>query len=127
MPEEQQSNPNFFTEYAENLKSQLEDRFLLLRLSAVKITTKFLSKIMMFAVIVLFGFFVFLFFNVMLAFYLSDVFHSYYYGFGAVGGIYLLLLIICIVFRKAIFGRFIMNNVADAVFDNTEKIDTNGK
>lgn len=126
MPE-QYNNPNFFTEYADNVKSQFEDAVLLLRLKAVKIATKLLTKIAMFAAIILFGFFVFLFFNVILAFYLSELLNSYYYGFGIVGSVYFLLLIICIVFRQAIFGRFVMNGISDAVFDKTEKIDDNGK
>lgn len=125
MAQEQQTHPHFFEEYTESLKDQLEKRFLLLRLNIVKITSNLISKILMFAVVALFGFFVFLFLNVMLAFYLSSLLDNYYYGFGIVGGIYLLLLIICVAFRKALFGNFIMNNMLDAVFEKTEKIDTN--
>ena len=128
MDEKQQAytEPNFFEQYSDKIKTQIEDRLLLLRLQSVKITTKLLMKILMFTMIVLFAFIIVLFLSMMLAFYLSRVFESYYYGFGAVGGIYLLLLIIMIVFRNAIFGNFIMNNITDAIFDKTEKIDTNG-
>lgn len=129
MQEEQKqyTEPNFFEQYGDNIKNQIEDRLLLFRLQAVKITTKILMKIFLFIIITLFAFFIILFSSMMLAYYLSDLFNSYYYGFGAVGGFYLLLLIIIIVFRNAIFGNFVMNNITDAIFDKTEKIDTDGK
>lgn len=126
MPQEQQTQTHFFSEYTDNLKAHLEKRFLLLRLNLVKITSNLISKILVFTIVAVFGFFVFLFLNVMLAFYLSSVLDNYYYGFGIVGGIYLLLLLICIIFRKALLGNFIMNNMLDAVFEKTEKIDTDG-
>ncbi|MCU7693511.1 phage holin family protein [Haoranjiania flava] len=118
-----EKNPNFFAAYADDIKSQVEDRLLLYRLQAVKITSNLLSNILMFSLVALFGFFVLVFLSVMLAFYLSEVLDSYYWGFGCVAGLYILLLVICIVFKKSLFGKFIMGNIANIIFDKTEKKD----
>lgn len=111
----------FFSEYAEAIKSQVEDRLLLLRLNAIKITSNLLSKILIFFLIIVLTFLVILFLSVMLAFYLSEIMHSYYWGFGCIGGFYLLLLLISIFFKQALFGRFIMGSIINSLFDKNDE------
>lgn len=122
----EQQNQNFFKTYVDDIKSQVEDRLLLYRLQAVKITSNLLANILMFSLIALFGFFIVVFLSVMLAFYLSELLDNYYWGFGCVAGLYTVLLIVCILLRKSLFGKFIVGNITNIIFDKTEKTDIDG-
>ncbi|WP_347159959.1 phage holin family protein [Pontibacter chitinilyticus] len=106
-----EKNPNLI----ENLMGYIDTRIDIIRL---EIQEKLKSSFVTLLHVVLLGFtalMFFIFFNIFLGLLLNDLLDSYFWGFGIIALIYVILLVVLIVgVDKKIF-----QGVADKAFDNT--------
>lgn len=98
-----------FEEIFSEARIYLENRVEYTRLFLVKRASKIFADMITSAVVIVFFSLAFLFGTVTLALFLSDLFHSFTAGFGAVAGLYLLLAII-VYFAK---DKFIEKAIVD--------------
>lgn len=86
-----------------DLSGYVEARVELLKLEVREEVAKALTRVMVLGVIVLLSVLFIIFMSIGLAFYINNYFEEKSAGFFLVGGFYLLLLMISIIFRKQIF------------------------
>ncbi|MGV4529853.1 phage holin family protein [Ornithobacterium rhinotracheale] len=84
------------------VKNYVQDQVMLAKLEVVEGAGKAAGSIVVIIFMALFGLFFFTFLGIAGAYYLSIYFESYIYGFLAMAGIFLLLLILFAIFKKAI-------------------------
>lgn len=96
------------SEYASHY---FESRKQILLLDAAEQISRFLSKLITRIILVIFLFFVVLFGSITLAIGLSMYFGSLWLGFGIVTGLYLVLIGVVLVFRRALITNPIINMI----------------
>lgn len=96
-----------FTEFLKKnktvLKEYVEVRLELFRLQGVKLLSKSLSLFIWITIVLFLVFFILLFLGMLFAWWIADISGSNIIGFASAAGVFLLLLGIVILFRKALF------------------------
>lgn len=99
--------------YFEKLESQFQDyinnRIWLVKLEATEKAARLSSLALILLVLAGLAFFVLFFISLMAGYFFAELTGSLFYGFSIVAGIYLLLLILVLVFRKNYIGPFLVN------------------
>lgn len=90
----------------DNLSGYVETRVKLLKIEIREDVAKVLSKGLVHAVILLFGFFFLIFFSFGLAQYLNTLFDNGFEGYWIVSGGYLLIFLVFLIFRKPLDKNF---------------------
>lgn len=114
----------FFEETQDLLESYLSNRVKLVKLQLAEKSARVTTLLAAGLIIAFLGFFVLLFTSIMLGYFFSEKLHSQFYGFGIVAGVYLLLLLLVIVFRKALLDQLIFRKIITILFDTDEDEDT---
>lgn len=104
-----ENQPNAIGSLFENAGAYLETRIDLLKLKAVSKSSDIMSSIVSRLVILVFLFFGIFILNIGLSMWLGSLLGQVFYGFFAVGGFYILLAILAIVFK----GKWIKAPVND--------------
>jgi len=112
---------DFFQELKVMVTDYLAARLKLLKFEIYEKTAKIAASMFSAFVIVLLAMLVALFLSISLGFYLGDLFGSTGTGFLAVTGIYLILLVPFIVFRKKWIEKIIVNRVLDQLTEKEEE------
>jgi len=112
---------NFFGESKQKIKEYIQDRLLLLKLDAVERGSKIIATIFTILIIALFSFFVLLFLSVMAAYLFGELLGQIFWGFGIVAGIYIILLVLIIIFRKKIIQKNIADIIIGIVFEKANE------
>jgi len=99
------------------VKDYVNTRIELLKLKSVNKVSSILSKAITTVISLVLVFMVFLFLSAGLALYLGEVLGHYYYGFFIVGGFYIIIGLILIMARKAIFKRPFANWLIRTLID----------
>ena len=86
----------------DQLKDYVETRIKLAKYEAIDGSAKFLASFITDIVVAIAFVLTFLFLSLSIAFMLSNVFHSYWAGFGCMAGIYLIIAIIIILMKDKI-------------------------
>ena len=86
----------------DQVKQYLETYVQLTRLKAIDRGTSIFASIVTDVFIILGLSLTFLFASITLAFYMAEVFHSYWKGFGSVATIYIIIIIFVMLFRKSL-------------------------
>lgn len=108
----------YFDETYELVKKYTDDRLLLLKIQSAKKTAKITNKIIYIFIASILLFFMLMFLGFMLAYYFSEKFHSDFYGFSIVAGIYLLSFLIFTILYKAYFSGKIKDMITSIFFEN---------
>jgi len=112
--------PSFFQELKQLVIDYFEAKIQLYKIGAYEkiaaVTAVFFSSI----IILLFGSFLLFFFCICLGFYIGELLNSNALGFLIVFGIYLLLFIMIILFRKKLLEKFIVDKVIESLFEKKE-------
>lgn len=111
---------DFFQELKVMVTDYLAARLKLLKLDIYEKTAKIAASMFSAFVIVLLAMLVMLFLSISLGFYLGDLFGNTGTGFLAVTGIYLILLVPFIFFRKKWIEKIIVNRVLDQLTEKEE-------
>lgn len=98
------------------LKKYVENRIQLIKLELVGIMSNLAVKLISSFFLLLISMFVLLMLSLSLAFWLSSMFDSYAIGFASVGGLYILILIIYVIFFKKNIDTMVKDQVVNAVF-----------
>jgi|WetSurMetagenome_2_1015567.scaffolds.fasta_scaffold1619797_1 hypothetical protein len=111
---EQQS---FFAELKQLIIEYFESKLKLLKIGAyeklAKITAVLVSSFLV-AIVVLFMFF---FLNIAGGFFFGELLHSNAYGFLVMFGIYFIVFLLLILFRKNLLEKFIINKIIQKLFE----------
>lgn len=115
------TDENFFSESKQKVEEYVKDRLLLLKLEAVEKISRVAGSLFAGLLIALFSFFLIMFLSIMLGYFLGELLHHMFWGFGIVAGLYLVLLVVVIVFRKHLFERPIINMMIDIFFEKKKE------
>ncbi len=114
--EEQQ--PGFFEQTHKLTEEYIQNRLLLLKLTAAEKSARLSGLLVSFLIIALLAFFVLFFISIIIGYLFVWVTGSLFWGFGIVAGFYILLLLVFIL-RKKYFEKIIANIVIRVFFDKT--------
>ena len=115
----EQQEPNYFERTEKLVRQYIDDRVLLLKLTATEKVARLASAMVIFMVISLFGFLLLLFVSILAGYLLSLWTKSYPIGFGIVTLFYLIVLILVLTLRKKYLDPLITNTVVRIFFDKT--------
>jgi hypothetical protein len=110
-PKEEQSQPFII----DQLKEYAETHIKLAKYRAIEGGTSIAASLIADLIVAFCMLLAFVFASITLAYYLSDLFHSFWEGFGCVGLIYLLIAIIAKVYKKHL-ERPIINGIITKIF-----------
>ena len=89
----------------ENLTGYIDARVQLLKLEVREDIAKVITRALVFTVIIFLAFLFIIFFSLGLSLFINQYFHESYMGFWIVGGVYLILFILSIAFKKQLFHK----------------------
>lgn len=113
------------TDYFQELKVLVTDylaaRIKLIKYEVFEKTAKITASLFSSFVIAMLVFFLLFFLSIALGFYLGAFFDSYGTGFLLVTGLYLLMLVPFVLFRKSLIEKLIINRIIEELTDNEEE------
>ena len=118
-----QQEPNYFERTEKLIRQYIEDRTLLLKLTATEKTARLAAALVIFLVISLMGFLLLLFISILAGYLFSMWTDSYLIGFGIVTLVYLIALVLVLALRKKYLDPMITNTVVRIFFDKTAEDD----
>lgn len=101
-----------------DIKSYTNSSIEIIKLETVQHTSSIIANLISGMLVGMMIFLFVLFLSLGICLFLSDLFDSYYLGYGSVAGLYLLLSIIFIVGRKKMLFNPIRNKIIQGVFQN---------
>ena len=117
---EQPNNETFFKDLKDSASLYVEQKIELGKLTAIdkgsKLGAKFISGLMLGVL----AFFALLFISLMLAYYFSQLFQSYFAGFGLMAGLYLMLFMIVLLARRQLIEKPIINSIIKTIFEGEQ-------
>jgi hypothetical protein len=108
---------SFFRENARLVREYVELRMELLRLQGVRIVAKAYSQLMVFLIVLLMGLFVLFFLGMALAWGVAALTGSLVIGFLSSAGVFLLLLVLAVRFRRSLFQDRMVRTLLDTPDD----------
>lgn len=112
--------PDFFQDLKILVTDYLAARLKLLKYEVFEKTAKITASLFSSFVIAMLVFFMLFFLSLALGFYFGAFFESYGTGFLMVTGLYLILLIPFIIFRKSLMEKLIINRLIEQLTENEE-------
>ncbi len=114
------NNADFFQEVKLMVADYLSARLRLLKYDLYEKTAKITATLFSSLVIAMLSSMLLFFLSIALGFYLGSLFNSYSTGFLVVTGIYLLLLLPFLIFRKSLIEKTIINRVIEQLTEKEE-------
>ena len=118
----------FSTFYRDNkdlLKEYIEIRMDLIRLQGVRMLSRSFSLVMVGLIVILLSLFILFFLGIAFAFWISDLTGSNVAGFTSAAGLFALLLILTIIFRRPLFQNpMIRLFINESIPENEEEEET---
>jgi len=111
---------SFFSELKQIIIDFFETKIQLYKIGAYEKIAKVTSVLFSSIIIALLGFFLLFFLSISGGFYFGNLLNSNALGFLIIFGIYLILLIILIAFRKKILENYITDKVIEKLFEQEE-------
>ncbi|MDO9187897.1 MAG: phage holin family protein [Bacteroidia bacterium] len=112
--------PSFFSEIKQMLVDYFEAKIQLYKIGAYEKIAKITAVLFSSIIIALLGFFLLLFLSISGGFYFGGLLNNNALGFLLIFGIYLILFVILILFRKKLLEKHIMNKVIEQLFEKEE-------
>lgn len=104
-------------ELIDTVGDYVNTRLSIFKLKAIKSSSDILSSIVSYSILLVVGAICFLLLNIALGYYLGEVFGETYYGFLAVSGFYLLIILLLWALRKKLFKLPIANALIKKLMD----------
>lgn len=101
--------PGYFEKLESQFQNYINNRIWLVKLEATEKAARLSSLALILLMLAGLAFFVLFFISLMAGYFFAELTGSLFYGFSIVAGIYLLLLILVLVFRKNYIGPFLVN------------------
>jgi len=98
------------------LKKYIENRIQLVKLELISILSNLAVGLISSFLLLVIGMFILMMLSFSLSFWLASLFESYALGFATVGGIYILVLIIYLVFIKKMVDTKVKDEIVKAAF-----------
>jgi len=111
---------NFFGDSKQKVEEYVKDRLLLLKLEAVEKVSKLAGALSAGLLVALFAFFVLLFVSIMAGYLIGELLNHVFWGFAIVAGLYIILLVLIIIYRKSIIEKRVINLVIDIFFEKSK-------
>lgn len=112
--------PSFFSELKQLVIDYFEARIQLLKIGAYEKIAKITAVLFSSLIIALLGFFLLFFLSISGGFYFGRLLNDNALGFLIIFGIYLILFVFIILFRKKLLEKFIIDKVIEQLFENEE-------
>ncbi len=112
---------NFFEETRDLATKYVDDRLLLLKLQAAEKAATFSSGIFKAIVVGIISLFILAIASFLFGYYLSMWMGSFFYGFGSLILLYILILIILLYAHKKYLHKFITDKMVEMFFKNPEE------
>jgi hypothetical protein len=112
---------DFFQDLKILVTDYLAARLKLVKYEIFEKTAKITASLFSSFVIAMLAFFMLFFLSIALGFYFGALFESYGTGFLIVTGLYLIILIPFIIFRKGLIERLIINRMIEQLTENEEE------
>lgn len=109
----------------DQLTEYVDLRLQLLKIEATEHTAKVSSFLISTLILLISGFFCVLFLSIVAGFYFSELFGNTFYGFGVIGGFYLLIFIILLLARKSLIHKPVSNIIINLFFNQNETNQSN--
>jgi hypothetical protein len=114
------AQPSFFEELKQILISYFESRIQLYKIGAYEKIAKVMAVLFSSIVITILAFFMLFFLSISGGYYFATLLNSNALGFLIIFGLYVILLIIVIVYRKTILEKYITDKVIEQLFDKED-------
>jgi hypothetical protein len=114
------NNENFFAASKDRIQDYIQDRIALAKLQVLEKVSRLLSALISGLLILVLGFFILLFFGLTGGYFFAQITGSLFLGFAIMFGIFVLLFILLLVYRKKIIYTRVTNFVIDIFFDKNE-------
>lgn len=112
--------PSFFKDLKKIILDYFEAKIGLYKIGAYEKIAKVTAVLFSSVIIAILCFFLLLFMSISAGFFFAQLLHSNALGFLIIFGIYLILLLILIIFRKKILEKHIANKVIKHLFEKEE-------
>ncbi|MBX3238451.1 MAG: hypothetical protein KIT80_06660 [Chitinophagaceae bacterium] len=112
---------DFFQRNKLLFKEYLEVRLELLKLQGVKLLSKSAGLFTWLMIVLFLVFFILLFLGMMFAWWIAELTQSNIAGFASAAGVFVVLLVICIVFRKKLFQQPIARLIIKETLDDEDE------
>lgn len=117
--------PGYFEKLESQLQEYIDNRIWLIKLEATEKAARLSSLALIALVLAGLAFFVLFFISLMAGYFFAECTGSLFYGFSIVAGIYLLLFILLLVFRKNHIGPFLVNQLIRLFLEKKNDEDEN--
>ena len=112
--------PSFFKDLKKIILDYFEAKLKLYKIGAYEKIAKITAVLFSSIVIVLLSFFLLFFLSICGGFFFAELLHSNALGFLIICGIYFILLILLIIFRKRILEKYITDKVIEQLMEQEE-------
>lgn len=112
--------PSFFSEIKQMLVDYFEAKIQLYKIGAYEKIAKITALLFSSIIITLLGIFLLLFLSISGGFYFGGLLSNNALGFLIIFGIYLVLFIVIVLFRKKLLEKYIMDKVIEQLFEKEE-------
>jgi lipopolysaccharide export LptBFGC system permease protein LptF len=114
---EQPNNETFFNDLKDSASLYIEQKIELGKLTSIDKGSKLGAKFISGLILGVLAFFAMLFISLMLAYYFSHLYQSYFVGFGLIAGIYFVLFMVVLLARKQLIEKPIINSIIKTIFE----------
>ncbi len=118
-----EKEPEYFEQLEAEIRRYIDDRVLLVKLKATEKAAQLGSLVLILLLLAGLAFFVLFFISLMAGYFFAEWTGSLFYGFSIVAGIYLLLLVLVLSFRKKYMGPFLVNLLIRVFLDKKSASD----
>jgi hypothetical protein len=117
---EQPNNETFFNDLKDSASLYIEQKIELGKLTAIDKGSKLGAKFISGLILGVLAFFAMLFISLMLAYYFSQLFQSYFAGFGLMAALYFMLFMMVMLARKQLIEKPIINGIIKTIFEGEQ-------
>ncbi len=110
---------NFFEETKELVIKYLDDQLLLIKLQAAEKGAKATASAIQIIIVAVLAYFILTIVTFMLGFFLSEVTHNYYIGFGIVAILYFILILVFLNYYKKKGNKKVADKLVEFFFSKT--------
>ena len=117
---EQPNNETFFNDLKDSASLYIEQKIELGKLTAIDKGSKLGAKFISGLILGVLAFFAMLFISLMLAYYFSQLFQSYFAGFGLMAALYFMLFMMVMLARKQLIEKPVINGIIKTIFEGEQ-------
>ena len=117
---EQPNNETFFNDLKDSASLYIEQKIELGKLTGIDKGSKLSAKFISGLILGVLAFFAMLFISLMLAYYFSQLFQSYFAGFGLMAALHFMLFMMVMLARKSLIEKPIINGIIKTIFEGEQ-------